>query len=66
MTKERRIMIGVVSRARRESKSSFDSGEAICYYGYNAWICHGRNPNDYFLRGNGFSVGETVTTMVDL
>ena len=65
-SKNNKIMIGVVSHNRLGKRSSFSSGEAYCYYGYNGWICEGRSHESYHKKGNGFRTGETVIVIVDL
>jgi hypothetical protein len=52
-TKNKDIMIGVVDEPKqRNQRYSYDSNNAVCYYGYGAYKC----PSGGY-EGNGFSEG---------
>lgn len=39
---------------------------AVCYYGYNGWVCDSDNPKNYKSQSDGFKEGDTVTVAVEL
>ena len=65
-SKNGKIMIGIVNRNRIEKRRSYDSGMAVCYYGFNGWICESEYSNTYRSQGYGFKDGDTVTVVTEL
>ena len=65
-SKNGKIMIGVVSQYRVDERRSYDSGKAVCYYGYNGWICENSSSKSFKSQGNGFKEGNTVSIAVEL
>ena len=59
-------MIGIVNKNRIEKRRSYDSGMAVCYYGFNGWICESGLSNNYRSQGSGFKDGDTITVVVEL
>ena len=65
-TREAYIAIGVVDADSQENdRNSSQSGNAICFWGYNGRIRHG-NAKNYRDTGFLFGKGDIVTTAVSL
>ena len=67
-SKNNKIHIGIVNKERIRKRSSFSSGEAFTYYGYNGWVCDKKTTvfETYDKKGNGFRTSDDVIVTVDL
>ena len=68
-SQSRQISIGIVDRKRQERfQKSYNSGNAVCYYGRTGRLRYGDNDGKYRWKseGNGFFDNEVVTVEVNL
>ena len=58
-------MVGIVNQGRIDKRRSYDSGRAVCYYGYNGWVCDNES-HTFKTQGTGFKTGDTITITTEL